>query len=132
VRSGDGRYHKLLGLVLSHRKHGAGKRAIGPSDGLRRRIMSSRILGRFEGDSGRSGSRSSLADWSHTPFTPQIVSPGITILVQIGEHQQQVRFEQGLTKNAVTVEPVGEFEFKKIRRPLAAYNVVGVAGGDEQ
>jgi class 3 adenylate cyclase len=32
-----------------------------------------------------------------------------------------------LTKveNAVKVEPVGEFEFKGIRRPLAAYNVVG-------
>ena len=32
-----------------------------------------------------------------------------------------------LTKveNAVTVEPVGEFELKGIRRPLAAYNVVG-------
>jgi len=31
-----------------------------------------------------------------------------------------------LTKveNAVTVEPVGEFELKGIRRPLAAYNVV--------
>jgi hypothetical protein len=26
----------------------------------------------------------------------------------------------------VTVEPVGEFELKGIRRPLAAYNVVGV------
>jgi GAF domain-containing protein len=33
-----------------------------------------------------------------------------------------------LTKveNAVTVEPVGEFELKGIRRPLAAYKVVGV------
>jgi adenylate cyclase len=33
-----------------------------------------------------------------------------------------------LTKveNAVKVEPVGEFELKGIRRPLAAYNVVGV------
>ena len=33
-----------------------------------------------------------------------------------------------LTKveNAVQVEPVGEFELKGIRRPLAAYNVVGV------
>ena len=31
-----------------------------------------------------------------------------------------------LTKveNAVKVEPVGEFELKGIRRPLAAYNVV--------
>jgi len=31
-----------------------------------------------------------------------------------------------LTKveNAVAVEPVGEFELKGIRRPLAAYNVV--------
>src|SRR5262250_277656 len=28
-------------------------------------------------------------------------------------------------ENAVTVEPVGEFELKGIRRPLAAYNVVG-------
>jgi len=32
-----------------------------------------------------------------------------------------------LTKveNAVKVEPVGEFELKGIRRPLAAYNIVG-------
>jgi hypothetical protein len=37
-------------------------------------------------------------------------------------HQSRV-----LTKveNAVRVEPVGEFELKGIRRPLAAYNVVG-------
>ena len=27
--------------------------------------------------------------------------------------------------NAVKVEPVGEFELKGIRRPLAAYNVLG-------
>ena len=35
-----------------------------------------------------------------------------------------------LTKveNAVTVEPVGEFELKGIRRPLAAYNVVAAVG----
>jgi class 3 adenylate cyclase len=34
-----------------------------------------------------------------------------------------------LTKveNAVKVEPVGEFELKGIRRPLAAYNVVAAA-----
>ena len=34
-----------------------------------------------------------------------------------------------LTKveNAVKVEPVGEFELRGIRRPLAAYNVVGAA-----
>jgi class 3 adenylate cyclase len=34
-----------------------------------------------------------------------------------------------LTKveNAVRVEPVGEFELKGIRRPLAAYNVVAAA-----
>jgi len=34
-----------------------------------------------------------------------------------------------LTKveNAVKVEPVGEFELKGIRRPLAAYNVIGTA-----
>ena len=30
-------------------------------------------------------------------------------------------------ENAVKVEPVGEFELKGIRRPLAAYNVVAVA-----
>ena len=30
-------------------------------------------------------------------------------------------------ENAVRVEPVGEFELKGIRRPLAAYNVVGTA-----
>ena len=29
-------------------------------------------------------------------------------------------------EQAVTVEPVGEFELKGIRRPLAAYNVLGV------
>ena len=29
-----------------------------------------------------------------------------------------------LIENVVTVEPVGEFELKGIRRPLAAYNVV--------
>ena len=28
-------------------------------------------------------------------------------------------------ENAVKVEPVGEFELKGIRRPLAAYNVIG-------
>ena len=28
-------------------------------------------------------------------------------------------------ENAVEIEPVGEFELKGIRRPLAAYNVVG-------
>ena len=34
-------------------------------------------------------------------------------------------------ENAVRVEPVGEFELKGIRRPLAAYNVVGaVSAGD--
>ena len=35
----------------------------------------------------------------------------------------------GLMKiaNAVKVEPVGEFELKGIRRPLAAYNVLGTA-----
>ena len=34
-----------------------------------------------------------------------------------------------LTKveNAVTVEPVGEFELKGIRRPLAAYNMVAAS-----
>jgi hypothetical protein len=30
-------------------------------------------------------------------------------------------------ENAVKVEPVGEFELKGIRRPLAAYNVLGTA-----
>jgi hypothetical protein len=30
-------------------------------------------------------------------------------------------------ENAVKVEPVGEFELKGIRCPLAAYNVVGAA-----
>jgi GAF domain-containing protein len=37
-----------------------------------------------------------------------------------------------LTKveNAVRVEPVGEFELKGIRRPLAAYNVVGAASAE--
>ena len=32
-------------------------------------------------------------------------------------------------ENAVKVEPVGEFELKGIRRPLAAYNVIGAAQG---
>ena len=31
-------------------------------------------------------------------------------------------------KSAVTVVPVGEFELKGIRRPMAAYNVVACAG----
>jgi class 3 adenylate cyclase len=37
-----------------------------------------------------------------------------------------------LTKveNAVKVEPVGEFALKGIRRPLAAYNVVGAASSE--
>jgi hypothetical protein len=37
-----------------------------------------------------------------------------------------------LTKveNAVKVEPVGEFELKGIRRPLAAYNVIGTGAKD--
>jgi class 3 adenylate cyclase len=30
-------------------------------------------------------------------------------------------------KDAVTVEPVGEFQLKGIRRPLAAYNVLAAA-----
>jgi hypothetical protein len=30
-------------------------------------------------------------------------------------------------EDAVIVEPVGEFELKRIRRPLAAYNVTGAA-----
>jgi len=30
-------------------------------------------------------------------------------------------------ENAVRVESVGEFELKGIRRPMAAYNVIGVA-----
>ena len=35
-------------------------------------------------------------------------------------------------ENAVKVEPVGEFELKGIRRPLAAYNVVAaLASGDQ-
>jgi len=28
-------------------------------------------------------------------------------------------------ENAVQIEPVGEFELKGIRRPMAAYNVIG-------
>jgi class 3 adenylate cyclase len=30
-------------------------------------------------------------------------------------------------EDAVTVEPVGEFELKGIRRPIAAYNVLSAA-----
>jgi class 3 adenylate cyclase len=39
-----------------------------------------------------------------------------------------------LTKveNAVQVEPVGEFELKGIRRPLAAYNVVAALSSDNR
>jgi len=33
-------------------------------------------------------------------------------------------------ENAVKVEPVGEFELKGIRRPLAAYNVVCLIGDE--
>ena len=32
--------------------------------------------------------------------------------------------------NAVRVEPVGEFELKGIRRPLAAYNVVAIQSSE--
>jgi class 3 adenylate cyclase len=41
--------------------------------------------------------------------------------------RSQARSPRVLMKveNAVQVEPVGEFEFKGIRRPLAAYNVLG-------
>ena len=35
-------------------------------------------------------------------------------------------------ENAVKVEPVGEFELKGIRRPLAAYNVIGTAAKDDE
>jgi hypothetical protein len=35
-------------------------------------------------------------------------------------------------ENTVKVEPVGEFELKGIRRPLAAHNVVRAVGGDGQ
>jgi adenylate cyclase len=35
-------------------------------------------------------------------------------------------------ENAVKVEPIGEFELKGIRRPLAAYNVLGAVRGDGQ
>jgi len=34
-------------------------------------------------------------------------------------------------ENAVKVEPVGEFELKGIRRPLAAYNVVAAVSQRE-
>jgi class 3 adenylate cyclase len=30
-------------------------------------------------------------------------------------------------KDAVTIEPVGEFELKGIRRPIAAYNVLAAS-----
>ena len=33
-------------------------------------------------------------------------------------------------KSAVKVEPVGEFELKGIRWPLAAYNVVGAVSAE--
>jgi class 3 adenylate cyclase len=33
-------------------------------------------------------------------------------------------------ENAVKVEPVGEFELKGIRRPLAAYNVVAIQSSE--
>ena len=33
-------------------------------------------------------------------------------------------------ESAVQVEPVGEFELKGIRRPLAAYNVVAIQSSD--
>jgi hypothetical protein len=35
-------------------------------------------------------------------------------------------------ENAVKVEPVGEFELKGIRRPLAAYNVIGVGSPESR
>jgi hypothetical protein len=33
-------------------------------------------------------------------------------------------------RDAVTVEAVGEFELKGIRRPIAAYNVIAVASAN--
>ena len=33
-------------------------------------------------------------------------------------------------EDVVKVEPVGEFELKGIRRPLAAYNVVGATSSE--
>jgi class 3 adenylate cyclase len=36
-----------------------------------------------------------------------------------------------LVKDAVTVEAVGEFELKGIRRPIAAYNVLAVASTND-
>jgi hypothetical protein len=33
-------------------------------------------------------------------------------------------------ENAAKVEPVGEFELNGIRRPLAAYNVVGAVSAE--
>ena len=33
-------------------------------------------------------------------------------------------------KDAVTVEPVGEFALKGIRRPLAAYNAIATKSAD--
>jgi class 3 adenylate cyclase len=35
-----------------------------------------------------------------------------------------------VVENAVTVEPVGEFELKGIRRPLVAYNMVGAVSSE--
>jgi class 3 adenylate cyclase len=35
-------------------------------------------------------------------------------------------------ENAVSVDPVGEFELKGVRRPLAAYNVVGALSGEPE
>ena len=34
-------------------------------------------------------------------------------------------------EDAIAVEPVGEFELKGIRRPLAAYNVLAARAGQE-
>jgi hypothetical protein len=33
-------------------------------------------------------------------------------------------------EDAVTIEPIGEFALKGIRRPLAAYNVLAVKSAD--
>jgi adenylate cyclase len=35
-------------------------------------------------------------------------------------------------ENAVQVEPVGEFELKGIRRPMAAYNVISTASNSSE
>jgi hypothetical protein len=60
------------------------------------------------------------------PRKQKLPRSGALSLIQeaeaLGEHRVLTKVE-----HAVKVEPVGEFELKGIRRPLAAYNVIAAS-----